>query len=151
MEEKPSNIKRQLISLYLDCPPHQFQFVDSMHFLVRIVLPSPSSHLSATCHALGLTITEIEDSDSDHVSDTETELNVSLALLSKHFKKFGRKGNFRKSKPLSLTNKAETPSGDKASATCFKCQGKGHYATECRYKKIQFAESSSPASKEDKY
>ena len=43
-----------------------------------------------------VTITEIEDSDSDHVSDTETELNESLALLSKHFKKFGRKGNFRK-------------------------------------------------------
>ncbi|KAJ9557079.1 hypothetical protein OSB04_011693 [Centaurea solstitialis] len=80
-----------------------------------------------------------------------TELNESLALLSKHFKKFGRKGNFRKSKPLFLTNKAETPSGDKASATCFKCQGKGYYATECRYKKNQFAESSSPASKEDKY
>ncbi|KAJ9561689.1 hypothetical protein OSB04_006849 [Centaurea solstitialis] len=107
--------------------------------------PQPSNPVST------VTITEIEDSDSNHVSDTETELNESLALLSKHFKKFGRKGNFRKSKPLSLTNKAETPSGDKASATCFKCQGKGHYATECRYKKNQFAESSSPASKEDKY
>ncbi|KAJ9538983.1 hypothetical protein OSB04_031716 [Centaurea solstitialis] len=107
--------------------------------------PQPSNPVST------VTITEIEDSDSDHVSDTETELNESLALLSKHFKKFGRKGNFRKSKPLSLTNKAETPSGDKASATCFKCQGKGHYATECRYKKNRFAEFSSPASKEDKY
>ncbi|KAJ9547260.1 hypothetical protein OSB04_019803 [Centaurea solstitialis] len=107
--------------------------------------PQPSNPVST------VTITEIEDSDSDHVSNTETELNDSLALFSKHFKKFGRKGNFRKSKPLSLTNKAETPSGDKTSATCFKCQGKGHYATECRYKKNQFAESSSPASKEDKY
>ncbi|KAJ9548152.1 hypothetical protein OSB04_020695 [Centaurea solstitialis] len=107
--------------------------------------PKPSNPVSI------VTITEIEDSDSDHVSDTETELNESLALLSKHFKKFGRKGNFRKSKPLSLTNKAETPSGDKASATCFKCQGKGHYATEWRYKKNQFAESSSPTSKEDKH
>src|SRR5581483_6996051 len=28
--------------------------------------------------------------------------------------------------PLSLTNKPETPSGDKVSSTCFKCQGKGH-------------------------
>src|SRR5581483_5493372 len=76
-----------------------------------------------------VTITKIEDSDSDHVSDTETELNESLALI----------------------NKAETPSGDKASATCFRCQGKGHYATECRYKKNQFAESSSLASKDEKY
>src|SRR5581483_11235259 len=107
--------------------------------------PQPSNHIST------VTITETEDSDSDHVFDSETELNESLSLLSKHFKKFGRKGNFRKSKPLSLTNKAETPSGDKASATCFKCQGKGHYATECRYKKNQFAESSTPASKDDKY
>ncbi|KAJ9545067.1 hypothetical protein OSB04_024774 [Centaurea solstitialis] len=87
--------------------------------------PQPSNPVSI------VTITEIEDSDSDHVSDTETELNESLAVLFKHFKKFGRKGNFRKSKSLSLTNKAATPSGDKASATCFKCQGKGHYATEC--------------------
>ncbi|KAJ9566537.1 hypothetical protein OSB04_002503 [Centaurea solstitialis] len=107
--------------------------------------PQPSNPVST------VTITKIEDSDSDHVSDTETELNESLALLSKHFKKFGRKRNFRKSKPLSLTNKAETPSGDKTSATCFKCQGKGHYATECKYKKNQFAESSSPVSNEDKY
>ncbi|KAJ9544333.1 hypothetical protein OSB04_024040 [Centaurea solstitialis] len=107
--------------------------------------PQPSNPVSI------VTIIEIEDSDSEHVSDTETELNESLALLSKHFKKFGRKGNFRKSKLLSLTNKAETPSGDKASATFFKCQGKGSYATECRYKKNQFAESSSLASKEDKY
>ncbi|KAJ9566213.1 hypothetical protein OSB04_002179 [Centaurea solstitialis] len=98
-----------------------------------------------------VTITEIDDSDSDLVSDNETDFNESLALLSKHFKKFGRKGNFRKSKQLSLTNKPDTPSGDKAASTCFKCQGKGHFATECRYKKNQFAESSTPASKDGKY
>ncbi|KAJ9561542.1 hypothetical protein OSB04_006702 [Centaurea solstitialis] len=43
-----------------------------------------------------VTITEIDDSDSDLVSDNEADFNESLALLSKHFKKFGRKGNFRK-------------------------------------------------------
>ncbi|KAJ9545060.1 hypothetical protein OSB04_024767 [Centaurea solstitialis] len=98
-----------------------------------------------------VTITEIEDSDSEPVFDNETELNESLALLSKHFKKFGRKGNFRKSKPLSIAKKPETPSGDKATSTCFKCQSKGHFATECRYKKNQFAETSTPASKDGKY
>ncbi|KAJ9557485.1 hypothetical protein OSB04_012099 [Centaurea solstitialis] len=96
-----------------------------------------------------MTITEIENSDSDPVSDNEIEFNESLALLSKHFKKFGHKGNFRKSKPLSIINKPETPSGDKATSTCFKYQGKGHFATECRYKKNQFAETSTPASKDE--
>ncbi|KAJ9561429.1 hypothetical protein OSB04_006589 [Centaurea solstitialis] len=98
-----------------------------------------------------VTITEIEDSDSEPVSNNETEFNESLALLSKHFKKFGRKGNFRKSKPLSIANKPETPSGNKVTSTCFKCQSKGHFATECKYKKNQFAESSTPASKDGKY
>ncbi|KAJ9541659.1 hypothetical protein OSB04_028165 [Centaurea solstitialis] len=64
-----------------------------------------------------VTITEICDSDSDLVSDNEEDFNESLALLSKHFKKFGRKGNFRKPK----------------------------------YKKNQFAESSTLAYKDGKY
>ncbi|KAJ9553896.1 hypothetical protein OSB04_017941 [Centaurea solstitialis] len=98
-----------------------------------------------------VTITEIDDSDSDLVSDNEADFNESLALLSKHFKKFGRKGNFCKPKQLSLTNKPDTPSGDKTTSTCLKCQGKGHFATECRYKKNQFAESSIPAYKDGKY
>ncbi|KAJ9541715.1 hypothetical protein OSB04_028221 [Centaurea solstitialis] len=98
-----------------------------------------------------VTITEIDDSDSDLVSDNEADFNESLALLSKHFKKFGRKGNFRKPKKLSLTNKPDTLSGDKATFTRFKCQGKGHFATECMYKKNQFAESSTPAYKDGKY
>ncbi|KAJ9538908.1 hypothetical protein OSB04_031641 [Centaurea solstitialis] len=97
------------------------------------------------------TITEIDDSDSDLVSDNEADFNESLALLSKHFKKFGRKGNFHKPKQLSLTNKLDTRSSDKATSTCSKCQGKGHFATECRYKKNQFAESSTPAYKDGKY
>ncbi|KAJ9552215.1 hypothetical protein OSB04_016260 [Centaurea solstitialis] len=68
-----------------------------------------------------VTITEIDDSDSDLVFDNEIDFNESLALLSKNFKKFGRKGNFR------------------------------HFATECRYKENQFVESSTPASKDGKY
>ncbi|KAJ9542032.1 hypothetical protein OSB04_028538 [Centaurea solstitialis] len=38
-----------------------------------------------------------------------------------------------------------------AASTCFKCQGKGRFATECRYKNNQFIESSTPASKDRKY
>ncbi|KAJ9558484.1 hypothetical protein OSB04_013098 [Centaurea solstitialis] len=108
--------------------------------------PQPSQTPVST-----VTITEINDSDSDLVSDNEIDFNESLALLSKHLKKFGRKGNFRKSKQPSLTNKPDTPSGDKAASTYFKCQGKGHFATQCRYKKNQLAESSTPASKDVKY
>ncbi|WP_185695705.1 retrotransposon gag domain-containing protein, partial [Escherichia coli] len=98
-----------------------------------------------------VTITEIEDSDSDPVSENEAELNESLALLAKRFKKFARKGNFRKNKPLSISNKPEPPSGDKATSICFCYQGKGHFATDCTYKKNQFAASSTPASTDDKY
>ncbi|KAJ9552804.1 hypothetical protein OSB04_016849 [Centaurea solstitialis] len=98
-----------------------------------------------------MTITEIDDSDSDLVSDNEADFNESLALLSKHFERFGRKGIFRKPKQLSLTNKPDTPSVDKATSTCFKCQGKGHFATECRYKKNQFAESSTRSYKDGRY
>ncbi|KAJ9544936.1 hypothetical protein OSB04_024643 [Centaurea solstitialis] len=98
-----------------------------------------------------VTITEIEDSDSDPVSDNETEFNESLALLSKHFEKSCRKGNFRKTKPLSIANKPETPSGDKGTSTCFRCLGKGHFATDCRYKKNQFADTSTPGSKDSNY
>ncbi|KAJ9556735.1 hypothetical protein OSB04_011349 [Centaurea solstitialis] len=98
-----------------------------------------------------VTITEIDDSDSDPISDNEADFNESLALLTKHFKKFGRKGNFRKPKQLSLTNKPDTPSSDKATSTYFQCQGKGYFATKCRYKKNQFAESSTPAYKDGMY
>ncbi|KAJ9560541.1 hypothetical protein OSB04_005701 [Centaurea solstitialis] len=108
--------------------------------------PQPSQPPVST-----VTITEIDDSDSDLVSDNEIDFNESLALLSKHFKKFGRKGNFRKPKQLSLTNKPDTPSGDKAASTYFKCQDKGHFATECWYKKNQFVESSTPTYKDRKY
>ncbi|KAJ9546718.1 hypothetical protein OSB04_019261 [Centaurea solstitialis] len=90
-------------------------------------------------HVSTVTITKIDDSDSDLVLDNEADFNESLALLTKHFKKFGRKGNFRKPKQLSLTNKPDTSSG------------KGHFAIECRYKKNQFAESSTPAYKDRKY
>ncbi|KAJ9546862.1 hypothetical protein OSB04_019405 [Centaurea solstitialis] len=65
------------------------------------------------------TYSNSQKTDSEPVFDNETEFNESIALLSKHFKKFGRKGNFRKSKPL--------------------------------YKKNQFAETSTPASKDGKY
>ncbi|KAJ9560205.1 hypothetical protein OSB04_005365 [Centaurea solstitialis] len=70
-----------------------------------IALISDVSQPSQT-HVSTVTITEIDDSDSDPVSDNETDFNESLALLSKHFKK---------------------------------------------YKKNQFAESSTPAYKDGKY
>ncbi|KAJ9561374.1 hypothetical protein OSB04_006534 [Centaurea solstitialis] len=115
-----------------------------------LALISDTSQSSQTLVST-VTITEIDDSDFDLVFDNEADFNESLALLSKHFKKFGRKRNFHKPKQLSLTNKPDTPSGYKATSTCFKCQGKGHFATECRYKKNQFAESSTPAYKDGKY
>src|SRR5581483_10627954 len=58
---------------------------------LALISDSPQTFLNPVST---VTITEIEDSDSDPVSDSEAEFNESLALLSKHFKKFGRKGNF---------------------------------------------------------
>ncbi|KAJ9546541.1 hypothetical protein OSB04_019084 [Centaurea solstitialis] len=97
-----------------------------------------------------VTITEIESSDSE--SSEDPDFNESLALLTRSFKKFAKKGNFQRRKSLSLTDKPKTESVDKATATCYNCQGKGHFANDCRYKKNQFAPSSTKSSsKNPKY
>ncbi|KAJ9536752.1 LOW QUALITY PROTEIN: hypothetical protein OSB04_un000056 [Centaurea solstitialis] len=81
-----------------------------------------------------VTITELESSDSDMSEDPE--FNESLALLTRSFKKFAKKGNFHKKKHLSITDKPKSDSVDKATAICYNCQGKGHFANDCRYRKI---------------
>ncbi|KAJ9566570.1 LOW QUALITY PROTEIN: hypothetical protein OSB04_002536 [Centaurea solstitialis] len=76
-----------------------------------------------------VTITELESSDSD-MSDSDPDFNESLALLTRSFKKFAKKGNFQRRKPLTLTDKPKTES----------------------YKKNQFAPSSTKSSsKNPKY
>ncbi|KAJ9541648.1 hypothetical protein OSB04_028154 [Centaurea solstitialis] len=80
-----------------------------------------------------VTITELESSDSDMSEDPE--FNESLALLTRSFKKFAKKGNFHKKKPLSITDKPKSEPVDKATAICYNCQGKGHFANDCRYRK----------------
>ncbi|KAJ9557113.1 hypothetical protein OSB04_011727 [Centaurea solstitialis] len=97
-----------------------------------------------------VTITELESSDSDMSEDPE--FNESLALLTRSFKKFAKKGNFHKKKHLSITDKPKSDSTDKATAICYNCQGKGHFANDCRYRKSQFAPSSAKSSsKNPKY
>ncbi|KAJ9554889.1 hypothetical protein OSB04_009503 [Centaurea solstitialis] len=97
-----------------------------------------------------VTITELESSDSDMSEDPE--FNESLALLTKSFKKFAKKGNFHKKKHLSITDKPKSDPVDKATAICYNCQGKGHFANDCRYIKSQFAPSSAKSSsKNPKY
>ncbi|KAJ9552545.1 hypothetical protein OSB04_016590 [Centaurea solstitialis] len=97
-----------------------------------------------------VTITELESSDSDMSEDPD--FNESLALLTRSFKKFAKKGNFHKKKPLSITDKPKSEPVDKATTICYNCQGKGHFANDCRYRKIQFAPSSAKSSsKNPKY
>ncbi|KAJ9539510.1 hypothetical protein OSB04_032243 [Centaurea solstitialis] len=97
-----------------------------------------------------VTITELESSDSDMSEDPE--FNESLALLTRSFKKFAKKGNFHKKKHLSIADKPKSDSTDKATAICYNCQGKGHFANDCRYRKSQFAPSSAKSSsKNPKY
>ncbi|KAJ9565966.1 hypothetical protein OSB04_001932 [Centaurea solstitialis] len=86
------------------------------------------------------------------MSDSDPNFNESIALLTRSFKKFAKKGNFQRRKPLTLTDKPKTEYVDKATATCYNCQGKGHFANDCRYKKNQFAPSSTKSSsKNPKY
>ncbi|KAJ9561572.1 hypothetical protein OSB04_006732 [Centaurea solstitialis] len=80
-----------------------------------------------------VTITEIESSDSEMSEDPD--FNESLALLTKSFKRFAKKGSFHKKKPLSITDKPKSDPVDKATAICYNCQGKGHFANDCRYRK----------------
>ncbi|KAJ9553800.1 hypothetical protein OSB04_017845 [Centaurea solstitialis] len=97
-----------------------------------------------------VTITDLESSDSDMSEDPE--FNESLALLTRSFKKFAKKGNFHKKKHLTITDKPKSDPIDKATAICYNCQGKGHFANDCRYRKSQFAPSSAKSSsKNPKY
>ncbi|KAJ9535241.1 LOW QUALITY PROTEIN: hypothetical protein OSB04_un001670 [Centaurea solstitialis] len=95
-----------------------------------------------------VTITELESCDSDMSEDPE--FNESLALLTRSFKKFAKKGNFHKKKHLTITDKPKSEPVDKATAICYNCQGKGHFANDCR--KSQLAPSSAKSSsKNPKY
>ncbi|KAJ9568046.1 hypothetical protein OSB04_004012 [Centaurea solstitialis] len=114
-----------------------------------VALVSDSVPLVATPSS-SVTITEIESSDSEMSEDPD--FNESLALLTRSFKKFAKKGNFHKKKPLTLTDKPKTEPVDKATAICYNCQGKGHFANDCRYRKSQSAPSSAKSSsKNPKY
>ncbi|KAJ9539482.1 LOW QUALITY PROTEIN: hypothetical protein OSB04_032215 [Centaurea solstitialis] len=103
---------------------------------------------SVAATSSSVTITELESSDSDMSEDPE--FNESLALLTRSFKKFAKKGNFHKKKHLSITDKPKSDPVDKATAICYNCQGKGHFANDCRYRKSQFAPSSAKSSSKNR-
>ncbi|KAI3729105.1 hypothetical protein L6452_17754 [Arctium lappa] len=84
-----------------------------------------------------LTITEL-DSESEDLSDPDlSEFDESLALLTNSFKRFARKSNFRRSKPLSISEKPKSTPVDKATATCYNCEKIGHFATEEQISKAE--------------
>ncbi|KAJ9551954.1 LOW QUALITY PROTEIN: hypothetical protein OSB04_015999 [Centaurea solstitialis] len=69
-----------------------------------VALVSDSVPIVATPSSV--TITELESSDSDMSEDPE--FNESLALLTRSFKKFAKKGNFHKKKHLTITDKPKS-------------------------------------------
>ena len=88
-------------------------------------------------------ITELDPSDSECLSENDSaDLDESIALLTNTFRRFTRKSNFQKSRPLSLTNKPKSTLVDKATSICYNCQSKGHFASECRSRKDKFTLSS---------
>jgi len=102
-----------------------------------------------------VTITELDPFDSEGLSDPYfTDFDESPALLSNTFMRLSRKSNFRKSRPLSISNKPKSTLVDKASAMSNNYQGKGHFASECMSTKNKFApltSTSSSSSKNNKY
>ncbi|KAJ9567001.1 hypothetical protein OSB04_002967 [Centaurea solstitialis] len=81
-----------------------------------------------------VTITELESFDSEDISESDPDFNESLALLSHTFRKYARKRNFQRRKPLAITNKPKSAPIDKAISTCYNCEGKGHFANDCSEK-----------------
>ncbi|KAJ9544417.1 hypothetical protein OSB04_024124 [Centaurea solstitialis] len=141
----------EVVTKFMEALPEHWETYTSCLTMSKDIKTLTLSELSYCCYSLSVTITELESSDSD-MSDSDPDFNESLALLTRSFKKFAKKGNFQRRKPLTLTDKPKTESVDKATATCYNCQGKGHFANDCRYKKNQFAPSSTKSSsKNPKY
>jgi hypothetical protein len=125
--------------------------------LIRDVKDSKSTHVALVSESFPSTttsfvvITELDDPNSEDLSDAD--FDESLALLTNTFRRFARKSNFQKKKPLAITDKPRSTPVDKASAICYNCQGKGHFANDCSYKKNRFSSPTpaSSSSKNDKY
>ena len=109
----------------------------------------------ADIYHTSVTITELYPYESECLSDKySADFDESLALLTNTFKRSAHKRNFHKSIPLSITDKPKSTPVVKATSICYNCQGKGHFASECRSRKNKFASSTSASissSKDAKY
>ena len=109
---------------------------DSKSTFVALV----SESLPSATHTFSVVITELDDTNFEDLSDAD--FDESLALLTNTFRRFARKSNFQKKKPFAITDKPKSIPVDKASAICYNSQGKGHFASDCSYKKNRFLSSS---------
>ena len=81
--------------------------------LIRDAKDSKSTSVALVSESLPLAprtssivITELDDTNSEDLS--ETYFDESFALLTNTFRRFARKSNFQKKKPLAITDKPKT-------------------------------------------
>ena len=140
-----------------------FNHEQSLHLkknLRRDVKDSKSTYVALLSNSIPstspsfVTITKFHDSNPEGSSDVDAiDFDESFSLFTKTLRRFAQKSNFRRNKPLAIVDKAKSTPGDKTSAICYNCQGKGHFSSECRFKKNKFLSSTptSCSSKDAKY
>ena len=96
-----------------------------------------------------------EEEEEEEDTDELNELADGMAMLASKFKRFRRKGapsnQSRYPARFSSEKPRIKPAFDKSEAECYNCGKKGHFAADCRSKKMVQSQPSNQVSKAVKY